>query len=189
MVMRSMPMPKAKPEYFSGSMLQFFSTSGSTMPEPPISTQPLYLQILQPAPLQIRHEISISALGSVNGKNDGRNRICGFGTEHFLHKIIKRLFQVGKAYVFVNKQTFYLVKNAVRPGRNSFVAVHAARRKRTDGRLLVFHYPHLHAGGMRTQQHIAFHKKSVLHVAGRVVFREVQGRKIMPVVFNFRAFG
>src|SRR5690606_37413728 len=68
MAIRSMPIPKANPVYFSESMLQFSSPLGSTIPEPPISTQPLPLQILQPLPPQSWQEISISALGSVKGK-------------------------------------------------------------------------------------------------------------------------
>src|SRR2546426_7250377 len=46
------------------------------MPEPRISIQPVCLQVAQPPPVppQIWHCTSISADGSVNGKNDGRNR-------------------------------------------------------------------------------------------------------------------
>src|SRR5438876_113725 len=49
------------------------------MPEPRISIQPVCLQVAQPPPAppvppQIWHCTSISADGSVNGKNDGRNR-------------------------------------------------------------------------------------------------------------------
>src|SRR5690606_19118555 len=68
LVIRSIPMPKAKPEYFLLSMPQFSNTLGSTMPQPTISTQPDPLHRLHPAPLQIVQEISISAEGSVNGK-------------------------------------------------------------------------------------------------------------------------
>src|ERR1700761_7293948 len=70
----SIPMPKAKPVYTLLSTPQFSKTLGSTMPQPNISTQPLYLHILQPEPLQIVHDTSISADGSVNGKYDGRKR-------------------------------------------------------------------------------------------------------------------
>src|SRR5688572_8518618 len=38
MVIRSIPIPKAKPVYFSGSIPQFSSTFGCTMPQPNIST-------------------------------------------------------------------------------------------------------------------------------------------------------
>src|ERR1700712_1675663 len=70
----SIPMPKAKPVYFLLSMLQFSKTLGSTIPQPKISTHPVYLHMLQPLPLQMVQEISISADGSVNGKYDGRKR-------------------------------------------------------------------------------------------------------------------
>src|SRR5690606_3031927 len=74
LVIRSIPIPKAKPEYFLLSIPQFSNTFGSTIPQPKISTHPEPLHKLQPAPLQIEQEISISAEGSVNGKYDGRKR-------------------------------------------------------------------------------------------------------------------
>src|SRR5476651_2078910 len=67
----SIPIPKAKPVNFAGSIPQFSKTFGSTIPQPKISTQPVYLHILQPDPRQMVQEISISADGSVNGKYDG----------------------------------------------------------------------------------------------------------------------
>src|SRR5690554_163455 len=73
--MRSIPIPKAYPEYISLSILQFLSTLGSTIPHPSISTQPVCLQNGHPLPPHILHEISISALGSVNGKYEGLRRI------------------------------------------------------------------------------------------------------------------
>src|SRR5690606_25847620 len=74
LVIRSIPIPKAKPLYFLLSIPQFSSTLGSTIPQPRISTQPDPLHKLHPAPLHIVQEMSISAEGSVNGKYDGRNR-------------------------------------------------------------------------------------------------------------------
>src|SRR5256885_13949871 len=44
------------------------------MPDPRISIQPDCLHVGQPVPPQIWHCTSISAGGSVKGKNDGRNR-------------------------------------------------------------------------------------------------------------------
>src|ERR1700759_1954311 len=76
LAIRSIPIPKAKPVYFLLSMPQFSKTFGSTIPQPKISTQPLYLHMLQPEPLQMVHDTSISADGSVNGKYDGRKRTC-----------------------------------------------------------------------------------------------------------------
>src|SRR5262245_41225554 len=62
--MRSMPIPKAKPEYFFESILQFSRTFGSTIPQPRISSQPVYLHTLHPLPPQMLHDTSISAEGS-----------------------------------------------------------------------------------------------------------------------------
>src|SRR5690606_30705141 len=67
-VILSIPIPKAKPLYLLLSIPQFSRTLGSTIPHPKISTQPLPLHMVHPAPLQIEQEISISADGSVNGK-------------------------------------------------------------------------------------------------------------------------
>src|SRR5690606_22724789 len=68
LVIRSIPIPKANPLYFLLSIPQFSNTFGSTIPHPKISTHPLPLHMVQPSPLQIEQEISISAEGSVNGK-------------------------------------------------------------------------------------------------------------------------
>src|SRR3546814_15165834 len=56
LVIRSIPIPNAKPEKNCGSTPHFSSTFGSTIPQPRISPQPVCLQIVQPAPLQIRSE-------------------------------------------------------------------------------------------------------------------------------------
>ena len=45
------------------------------MPEPRISSQPSCLQTRHPPPPQRKQSTSTSADGSVNGKNDGRNRV------------------------------------------------------------------------------------------------------------------
>src|SRR5262249_34498136 len=65
---RSMPQPNAKPVHSLGSRPKFSNTRGSTIPEPPISSQPVYLHVRQPSPPQTPHETSGSIDGSVNGK-------------------------------------------------------------------------------------------------------------------------
>src|SRR6266704_5276793 len=72
-------MPQAKPVYFSLSSLQFSRTAGWTIPEPRISIQPVCLHAAQPEPPQIWHCTSIAAVGSVNGKYDGRKRTLVVG--------------------------------------------------------------------------------------------------------------
>src|SRR5260370_31679803 len=81
---RSAPMPKANPETFLGSYPLSFTNSntlGSTMPHPRISIHPVCLHGRHgsvprlPLPPQIKHDTYISALGSVNGKNDARKLV------------------------------------------------------------------------------------------------------------------
>src|SRR5579864_2399806 len=96
--MRSAPIPNAKPDTFFGSYPLSFTNSntlGSTMPQPRISIQPVVLQGRHgsvprlPLPPQMKQLTIISALGSVNGKNDGRN--CVFTLEP------KNSFKIGRA--------------------------------------------------------------------------------------------
>ena len=70
-----MPMPKAKPVYFLESMPQFSRTAGSTMPQPIISSQPVPLVRRVVFSVSVPSHTSISALGSVKGKKEGRRRI------------------------------------------------------------------------------------------------------------------
>src|SRR5258707_13753382 len=77
-------MPKAKPEIFFGSYPLSFTNSntlGSTMPQPRTSIHPDCLQGRHgsaprlPLPPQMKQLTKTSALGSVNGKNDGRKLV------------------------------------------------------------------------------------------------------------------
>ena len=103
------------------------------------------------------------------------------------------MFKVGKSDVLVNVEAFYLMEDAVGAGRYGFVSEHAAGAHHADGQGLRFHGAHLHGGGVRAQQqriHMAgAHEEGVLHLAGRVVGREVQGLEHVVVVFDFRTFG
>src|SRR6185503_9668758 len=60
--MRSMPSPNANPENSSGSTPTVRRTFGWTMPDPPSSIQPEFLQMRQPAPLHLKQLKSNSAL-------------------------------------------------------------------------------------------------------------------------------
>ena len=85
-VILSIPIPNANPEYSFESIPQDSKTAGSTIPHPKISNHPEYLQTLHPFELQIVQDTSTSALGSVNGKYDGRKRICAFSPNISLAK-------------------------------------------------------------------------------------------------------
>src|SRR5512138_1077766 len=65
---RSIPSPKANPENSRASIPTARKTWGCTIPDPPNSIQPEFLQIRHPVPLHLKQLKSNSALGSVNGK-------------------------------------------------------------------------------------------------------------------------
>src|SRR5947199_4053860 len=69
--------------------------------------------------------------------------------EHFLHKEVKCLLKVGKTYIFIYIQAFYLVEEAMRTGADSLIAIYTTRAYYPDRWTLRFHYPCLYAAGMR----------------------------------------
>ena len=144
LVILSIPIPKAKPVYFLLSMPQFSKTLGSTMPQPSISTQPVYLHILQPEPPQMVQ--LIIHFGRWLGEREigGPETYFGAFAVKFLHKVIKRLLQIGKGNIFIDIQTLYLVKKAMRTRRNGLVTVNPARHNGPERRLAVLHHPHLY---------------------------------------------
>src|SRR3989344_971717 len=69
-----MPNPNANPCHSPGVYPAALKTFWWTIPAPASSSQPDFLQIAQPAPLQATQEISTSNPGSTNGKKLGRRR-------------------------------------------------------------------------------------------------------------------
>ena len=88
--------------------LQFSSTAGCTMPQPRISIQPVPLHAGQPLPWQSWHSTSISADGSVNGKNDGRNRVLVAGAEEPVGEVDQRRLEVDERDPLVHREPFDL---------------------------------------------------------------------------------
>ena len=107
-------------------------------------------------------------------------------SEHFLDKEINGLLQIGERNMLIHIQPFRLMEETVRAGADGLVPVNAAGTNDPDGRFLCFHHPRLHAARMRTQQPvgIAVNIEGILHVPRRMVLGQVEGGKIMPVVFD-----
>ena len=117
------------------------------------------------------------------GEIRGTETNLGALAEELLHKVIQGLFQVGKRDVLIDVETLYLMEDAVGAGRDGLVAEHTTRGDDADGRLMGLHHADLHTRGVGAQQHIRSlvdigflaDEEGVLHVAGRMVEREVQG--------------
>ena len=107
------------------------------------------------------------------------------GSEHLLAEIVERALQVTKGDALIDDQALDLVKLRQMRGVGNVAAVHLARGDHVDGRFLLLHGMHLHAGGLRAQKHVGFaahgrrltgqvaHVEGILHGTGRMVLRGV----------------
>ena len=77
------------------------------------------------------------------------------------------------------------------PGADRLIAEDAARHDHPEWRLAALHFPHLDGTGMGAQQEVGIplDEEGVLHVPGRVLFREIESGEDMPIVFDFRTIG
>src|SRR5574344_1727123 len=82
------------------------------------------------------------------------------------------------------------MENAVSTVRNGFVSENSPRENSPDWRLSLLHYTNLNTRSVGSKKYIwiFFNKKSILHIAGRVLKRKIQSRKNVPVIFNFWPF-
>ena len=74
--------------------------------------------------------------------------------------------------------------------RDRLIPEHTARHDEPHGRVSAFHFPNLNRTGVGPEQDvwISLYEEGVLHVAGRVLWREVEPTEDVPIVLNFRAF-
>src|SRR5688572_28812494 len=87
-------------------------------------------------------------------------------------------------------KSFYLVKKAMRPGADGFITVNTSGTYYPDRKFTFFHFADLHIAGMCAQQpiRVLMNIKCILHITGRMMFRKIERCKIVPVIFNLRAF-
>ena len=113
--------------------------------------------------------------------------------EHLAGEQQDGLLEVCEGNVLVHIKTLYLMEDAVGAGRYGLVAEHTAGTDDADGKALLLHGANLHRRGVGAQQqrvHMAgAHEEGVLHLAGRVIGREVEGLEHVVIVLDLRAFG
>ena len=70
---------------------------------------------------------------------------------------------------------------------DSLITIYTSRTDDTDRRFLLFHYSGLYGRSMCAKQYIRvmLDKERILHIAGRMVLGEIQGREDMPIVLVF----
>ena len=154
------------------------------MPQPAISSQPVCLQTRQPAPPQNTQHMSTSADGSVNGKYDGRSRICEVPLEERLEEPMQHRLHVGEADALVDHQALDLVKHR-RVRHVMIAAIHASRRDHAPMAACAFSMrADLHRRGVRAQQPPVGEIEGVVHRARRVIGGDVERLEIVEVVFD-----
>src|SRR5690606_1744308 len=106
---------------------------------------------------------------------------------HLTGKVIEGLLEVGKTYIPVDIKSFHLVKEAMGACGDGFIAVYPSRHDGTYGWPGLFQHPDLHVGGVRAQEDIRISgdKELALHSRGRMFFRKIHAREVMPTVFVF----
>ena len=122
------------------------------MPQPSSSIHPDCLHLRQPLPPQKMQLICTSALGSVNGKNDGKNRVLTAEPNSAFMAWSSVPFRSLKVMFGIHAQPFDLVKDRRVRRVRGVVAVHLAGNHDAHRRRLLLHRPHLHRRSVRAQQ-------------------------------------
>ena len=97
--------------------------------------------------------------------------------EHLLGKEQKYLLEVGETDFLIDIQSLYLMEETVGTSRDGLIAIHTTWAEHTNGGLLLFHHTSLNRTGVGTEDDVwmCLDKERVLHVAGRMIVREVHG--------------
>src|SRR5437867_10676318 len=108
----------------------------------------------------------------------------GIGAKQFAHEKLKRALQICDADVFIDIETFDLVKLRAVSRVDFLTAIGSAGRDHTNGRRRRLHCSNLHSRSVSSKQTAVRQIKSVLLGACRVFRRRVERVETMPFVFN-----
>ena len=109
--------------------------------------------------------------------------------------MLERAFKLRERDIFADRQPFDLEKFRFVRHVGRFVAKHFARHDDAIRRIealfhLRFHVAHLDRGRVRAQNvsRLIFDEKGILHVARGMVFGDIEGVEVVPLVLDERAF-
>ena len=113
------------------------------------------------------------------------------GAEHLLSEIEEHLLEIGEGDILGNIEALDLMENAVRTSRNGLIAEDAAREDGTDRGLLALHLADLDRTGVGAKEDIGVgvDEERILHIAGGMLWREIEGREDMPIILDLGALG
>src|SRR3989344_546083 len=127
------------------------------------------------------------------------------GTEAYFHvrafeelfeKALERALQMRGRDIFADRKSFHLEEFRLMRHVGRFVTKYISHSNHAIWRLIPFlnlalHVADLHVAGVRSQHHpgLILKEERILHVARRVVFRDVQSIEIVPFVFHQGSLG
>ena len=122
--------------------------------------------------------------GLNKGKIAGAKPSLDFLPEKLGEKLFKCGHEVGKRDVSVDVDSLDLVEEDVRSSRDVLIAEAAPGGDDPDRGGMGFHRADLDVGGVGAEQVLGIEIKGVLHVAGGMVFSEVEGFKVVKVCLD-----
>lgn len=89
--------------------------------------------------------------------------------------------EIGEGNVAIDIEAFNLVKEDMGSGGDGLIAEASSRGDHADRRLIGLHCAHLDIAGMGAKKKIGGNIESILHFAGGVIGREVEGSKVIEI--------
>ena len=106
--------------------------------------------------------------------------------EHGMHERIERAFQVRKRDVAIHHKALHLHEHRAVARIHLIHAEHAAGHDEPERRFERHERARLTGGSVRTQHHAVVDIEGILHVARRMVERQVQLREVVIVILHLR---
>src|SRR5688572_23065488 len=153
------------------------------MPAPMISIQPVPLTRAAAAAAHSMQLTSTSALGSVNGKYDGRKRTRALlpnrprANSASVPLRSTKVTSSSTASPRADRTRARVMHRTDRAGR-------PCRRDDADRRLMLLHRADLYGRGVAAQQDAGCDVEGVVHVGRRMIERRVQRDEVVPVGFR-----
>ena len=108
-------------------------------------------------------------------------------TEQFLNELVEHTLKVAERDALIHNKTFHLMEHRG-VGGIGVRAENAAGNQDLDGRLFHIHHTDLAAAGLGAQDNVICNVESILHIAGRMIFRNIQAGEVVVIVLNFGPF-
>jgi hypothetical protein len=140
----------------------------------------------------MKHRKSSSALGSVNGKYDGRRRVSSPWAEQCLDEVVESAAQVRHRQALGDGEPLDLVEHRGVRRVELVGAEHLAGAHDVQRQVTLEHRPDLNRGSVRAQDQTGIggvDEESVLHLTSRMVGAQVERVEVEPLGLDLGPLG